>query len=512
MVRSTLPALAYIALCNAANLTTLPDLLKSISSSVFQGVKGVSVDIYNHPEISKSEFYAHDAVVTYFTETQPDLWKVTPHAYGEPTSWTLEFTNIPDGVTGSEDDVPAVGFLAEYDALIGIGHACGHHLITLNGLAAASIARQALIDLNIPGRIKLVGCPDEENTAGKNRLEVAGAFNGIDVWMMAHPTLANAVQPMQSRQNVVADFSGETHAETVKKAYGALVEIIDLAESLPGNSSTASPVEDVGMFASNVVQQQIKLGIAGLTLKQVQETVNEIFDDTYVGVNYTAQETTDVGGGVALVIDGPGGHASESLKTPLRLSIETFRTLTSDDAGDVSFFLPGNVTVTQLDITVSVRTRYSLDQQSVTDTVKAAIEDSASKITTDLPYPALEVDPVIGNKFVSLMKTDDYGETDWAISTIAPAATDASFVQGAELDPVTRELLSVERVLLHSNFAICSDSEDCPFPHEPLFKEAAGQDLAFDRTEVVARALAQIAVEVVADKSLMDQVTALVRN
>jgi hypothetical protein len=291
-----------------------------------------------------------------------------------------------------------------------------------------------------------------------------------------------------------------------------LVKITDLARSLPGNASTASPVTDVGMFTSNVVQQQVKLGIAGLSLEQVKKTVDGIIDDTYVGVNYTAQESTDVDGGVALIIDGPGGHASESLKTPLRLSIETFRTISASDGVNVSFFLPGNATVTHVDITVSARTRYSLDQKSVTEAVKATIGDAASKITTDLQYPALEVDPVVGNMFIDLMKTDNYGEKDWAISTLAPAATDASFVQGAELDPATRQLLSVKRVVLHPNFAICSNSAACPFPHEPLFKEAAGEELAFNKTEVVARALAQLAIEMIADKSMMANVTLLVRK
>ncbi|KAK9774555.1 putative Peptidase M20 dimerization domain-containing protein [Seiridium cardinale] len=508
-----LPVTAYLCLCRATNLTGLPDVLKSISSSIFPELKVIAQVIYEHSEISKSEFRAHDDVVNYFTVTEPDIWKVTAHAFNEPTSWVLDFVNIPGGTTfDSEDDIPVIGFLAEYDALLGVGHACGHHLIALNGLAAASIARQALVDLNIPGRIKVIGCPDEENTAGKQRLETAGAFDGIDVWMMAHPTVTNAVQPMSSRQNVLADFAAETHFEVVKKAYEALTKITDLAGTLPGNSSTASPVEDVGMFTSNVVQTQIQFGVAGLSPQDVKDVVDGILDATYVGVNYTVREVVDEPNGVALTIDGPGGHSSESLKSPLRLSIETFRNLSTCKGDAVSFFLPGNTTVTKLDITVSVRTRYTSDQDAVTVAAKDAIANSASTISTDLQYPALEVDPVIGNMFVDLMHMNDYGEPDWLISTIAPAATDASFVQRAELDSATHALMGVKRVVLHSNFGICSDSEICPFNHEPLFREVSGRNLAYDRTEVVARALAHLAVEILAGPEIMDRVTNLVQK
>ncbi|KAK9419920.1 putative Amidohydrolase [Seiridium unicorne] len=218
---------------------------------------------------------------------------------------------------------------------------------------------------------------------------------------------------MSSRQNLLADLAADTHFEVDKKAYEALTKITDLAGTLPGNSSTASPVEDVGMFTSNVVQTQIQFGVAGLSLRDIKDIVDGILDATYV-VNDPS--------GAALTIDGPGGRSSESLKSPLRLSIETFRNLSTSKGDSVSFFLPENTTVMQLDITVSVRTQYTSDQDAVTVAAKDVIADSASKISTDLQYHALEVDPVIGNMLLDLMHGNDYGEPDWLISTVAPAA------------------------------------------------------------------------------------------
>jgi amidohydrolase len=80
---------------------------------------------------------------------------------------------------------PKVAILAEYDALPGIGHACGHNLIAAGAvgafLAAAEVAKQA------GGEVILLGTPAEEGGGGKIRLLEAGVFEGIDSAMMFHP-------------------------------------------------------------------------------------------------------------------------------------------------------------------------------------------------------------------------------------------------------------------------------------------------------------------------------------
>ncbi|OTB02728.1 hypothetical protein M426DRAFT_322479 [Hypoxylon sp. CI-4A] len=513
MARLELYLLALIGSSKAIDISTLPDLLKTTSAEIFPDLKSIAQDVYAHPEISTQEFHAHDTVVSYFTTSKPGLWNVTPHAYGQPTAFTLDFTHKPTKFSGSEDEIPVIGFMAEYDALLGIGHACGHNHILLNGLSAASMTRQALLDLDIPGRIRVVGTPDEEDTGGKARLRDAGAFDGVDVWMMAHPTSVNAVQPMQARVDAQANFVRETHFDAVRTAYETLVRITDLAGSLPGTASTATPVEDVGMFTINVVAQEILFGVAGLSLQAVNSTVLGLLDDTYVGVNYTIAETSEVDRGVALTIEGPGGHASEGNKSPLRLSIETFRKLAAED--EVLFFLPGNITITELDITTSVRSRYTIDLDAVLQVVTSTVGSTASYITTDRPYPALEVITSLGDRFISLMHDVDHGsQTNWNYSTLAPAATDAGFVQDARVDPETRQLLSVGKVVFHPNFGICEDAPGAPcgFNHEPIFAQTAATEFSYGRTEIVSRALAQIAVELLENKDFMREATKLVRR
>lgn len=495
--------LAVAGLTRAVDLTALPSFLADASTSTFPPLKDIAVKVYHDPELGRDEQHAHDLVVEYFTGING--WEVTPHAYGMDTAWQLVFENRPDGFDG---ELPTVGFMAEYDALAGVGHACGHNHILLNGVTAASLATQALLEFDLPGRIIVLGCPDEENAAGKYNLDLAGAFDDASVWMMAHPTSSSAVQPMNARLNFFPRFVGDTHQEAMKKAYEAMVIVNDLSGSLPGTSSSASNIENVGVYAVNVVQSLITLGVTGATQDQVDQVVFSILDDTYPDVSYVLFEDAD---GVGLNITGPGGHASETSNGALVLSIETFRNLSSDDF--ISFYLPGNTTSTELDITVDMRTRYTLDIPDVAEAVSNAIGSLAASVSSDLKYPALEIPPYFPNTFISLMATDDYGLTDWVVSDFAPASSDASWVQGPELDPDTHKVLSMSKVVFHPNYNICGPNEDdpCAFNHEPAFASVAGTEFSYMQTEIVARAEAQIAAELLADKKKMEEATAVLR-
>lgn len=78
-----------------------------------------------------------------------------------------------------------VGFLAEYDALPGLGHACGHNLISAmsagGAIALASVAQELGIT------VEVIGTPAEEGYGGKIELLDRGAFTELDFALMAHP-------------------------------------------------------------------------------------------------------------------------------------------------------------------------------------------------------------------------------------------------------------------------------------------------------------------------------------
>lgn len=135
-----------------------------------------SHEIHAHPELNFEEHHAHE-VLTNLLEAHG----ITPvrHAYGLATAF--------DATAGSLG--PVVAVLCEYDALPGLGHACGHNIIATAGLgaglAAASVAEAA------GGRLRILGTPAEEGGGGKVRMARAGAFDGIDAAMMVHPADAD---------------------------------------------------------------------------------------------------------------------------------------------------------------------------------------------------------------------------------------------------------------------------------------------------------------------------------
>jgi len=82
-------------------------------------------------------------------------------------------------------DGPRVAVLAEYDALPGIGHACGHNVIAAT--AAGAYLGLAGLAEDLGGTVLLYGCPAEEGGGGKELMARAGAFAGIDAVLMLHP-------------------------------------------------------------------------------------------------------------------------------------------------------------------------------------------------------------------------------------------------------------------------------------------------------------------------------------
>jgi hypothetical protein len=491
------------------SVSTLATHLESLQPQIFPGLQDISSEIFNHPEIGRDEFFAHEINIDYFQNVKPGLWEVSPFILPSlPTAWKLEFSHTPANWP-RDQPLPTVGFLAEYDALEGIGHACGHNLIYLQGVYAANLARQALIDFDIPGRLVVIGTPDEEESCGKHDLYVAGVFEESQVWLMAHPTNANAIQPMSARQNIVVRVIQNSHFDAVKAAYNMLVPIKNLSGNLPVTSSTAALVADVGMFVCNVVQADISLGVVGPSLTTLNNTINaiKVANPGYATTNFTVADDPNMEGGVAIMFVGNAGHAAASNLGALDLSVDAFQALNASGP-NFEFYLPDNTTSSELDFTVDVRTRFGDDLQEVVDFVLGFIP--TTNFTLDVMYPALEVDPFLGPLFIDTIAQSEYGAEQWPLSTFAPAATDASWVQLPNVlaQGGNHTLQGVRKATLHANFNVCElEANLCPFNHEPPFRVISGTDFAYNQTEKVGRAIAQIAVQLLNDPDMMADAT-----
>lgn len=137
----------------------------------------VSHAIHGRPELAFQEHFACELLCT-----TAERFGLSP----TPGVFTLE-TAFEAAFQGG--DGPTVALLAEYDALPGIGHACGHNLIATAALGAA--LGLAAVQHSLPGRIRLLGTPAEERGGGKELMARAGAFDGVDAALMIHPAGVN---------------------------------------------------------------------------------------------------------------------------------------------------------------------------------------------------------------------------------------------------------------------------------------------------------------------------------
>ena len=153
-----------------------PDDAKTRAASVVDAHRelllGVSHDIFDHPELCFEEHHAHDVLVAALRGVGIET---TEHAFGLDTAFVAEV-----GEQG-----PIVGIVCEYDALPGIGHACGHNVIAGAGLGAGVALASLAVELG--GRVRILGTPAEEGGGGKEFMLRAGAFDGLDAAMMVHP-------------------------------------------------------------------------------------------------------------------------------------------------------------------------------------------------------------------------------------------------------------------------------------------------------------------------------------
>jgi amidohydrolase len=115
---------------------------------------------------------------------------------------------------GRGTDGPRVGVLAEYDALPGLGHGCGHNTMASSGVGAA-IALAAVRDA-FAGEIVFLGTPAEERGSGKAIMIEDGLFEGLDAALLYHPCDRNHVDiaPLASEDVSVVFKGQQSHAAT----------------------------------------------------------------------------------------------------------------------------------------------------------------------------------------------------------------------------------------------------------------------------------------------------------
>jgi amidohydrolase len=151
-----------------------------------------------------------------FEEHQAATWiaeVVARHGYAVEHPVGSLATAVRGRITGGlGSDGPRIGVLAEYDALPGLGHGCGHNTMASSGVGAA-IALAAVRDA-WAGEIVFLGTPAEERGSGKAIMIRDGLFDGLDAALLFHPCDRNHVEiaPLAS-EDVSVVFTGlQSHA------------------------------------------------------------------------------------------------------------------------------------------------------------------------------------------------------------------------------------------------------------------------------------------------------------
>lgn len=151
-------------------------------------VLGVSRALHADPEVAWQEHRSSALLQTVLAEAG---MRVEVGAGGLPTAFTA--------TAGTGPRVVAV--LAEYDALAGLGHACGHNVIAAAAVGAGIALAPLADELGIT--VRVVGSPAEEGGGGKIVLLDAGVLDDVDVALMVHPGPADAAY---ARPRAVAHF------------------------------------------------------------------------------------------------------------------------------------------------------------------------------------------------------------------------------------------------------------------------------------------------------------------
>ncbi|HEY5834578.1 M20/M25/M40 family metallo-hydrolase [Streptomyces sp.] len=334
----------------------------------------VSLALHRRPEIA---FQEHRAAELLAGELEAAGLGVERGVAGMPTAFVARAEVGGRGGGGGGDaggGGPRVALLLEYDALPGLGHACGHNLIAAAGLGAGLAVRAALAEGGGPGEgvpagdapvapvqgggtLMVVGTPAEERGGGKAIAAEAGLFDGVDAALMFHPGVHDwAWAPLTASALVRVGFHGRAAHPTGNPTEGidalaALIELFNtlsgLARRLPSGSHVQGVITDGGK-AANIVPDYAEglFGLRGATTAALEDLVAQLGScaDGIAHATGATAETTRIGPRYQHFRDSPelsGRFTRHLARTGIQLTEPAPGThLGSSDMGNVSTRVP----------------------------------------------------------------------------------------------------------------------------------------------------------------------------
>ena len=205
-------------------MTTTIDLKSKIHDVIDQHAERVielAKQIHAKPEIGNEEVFASGVLSKYLREFG---FEVELGVAGHETAFYA--------VKDSSVEGPTIAFLAEYDALPGLGHACGHNIIGTTSVAAGIALSEVLNETG--GKVVVLGTPAEEggpNGSAKGSFVRHGFLENVDVALMIHPSGRTSItSPTLAVDPLDFHFYGQAaHASgSPEKGINALDSVIQL--------------------------------------------------------------------------------------------------------------------------------------------------------------------------------------------------------------------------------------------------------------------------------------------
>ena len=228
--------------------------------------------MYENPEIGFQEFESSQRL-SQFLDTRG--FGVTYPAYGLETAFEATV-----GTGG-----PRVVICCEYDALPGVGHACGHNIIATAALGAGLALAGLADELGI--RVTVLGTPAEEGQGGKVDLINAGAFEDAAASMMVHPGPDDTLDPsFQANTTFTVEYFGkDSHAafaphlgvNALDGFVQAYLNVATLRQHLMAGD-TVHCIIDHGGDASNIIPSYTRStwGVRASEKERLQELIPKV--------------------------------------------------------------------------------------------------------------------------------------------------------------------------------------------------------------------------------------------
>jgi amidohydrolase len=230
--------------------TTMKRAADEAVAAASVGLIGLSETLHAHPETAWEENRAAGWVGDALSDAG---FRVTPAYLVFETALLAEAGSGP--VT--------IGIMAEYDALPGLGHACGHNLIAASAVGAGLALAGLADDLGIT--VRVYGTPAEEGGGGKIDMMDAGAFGDLDLAMMVHPAPVDVAEarPFAVSHSHIAYDGVSAHAAAypdqgvnANDAFViAQVALGMLRQQLPADTRVHG-IQTVGGFAPNAIPER----------------------------------------------------------------------------------------------------------------------------------------------------------------------------------------------------------------------------------------------------------------